>query len=44
MFYIEDSDNGTYEEIAEWKEPYDNVDRELVWLIEEESASESDSD
>ena len=44
MFYIEDSSNGTYEEIAEWKEPYDNVDRELVWLIEEESASESDSD
>ena len=44
MFYIEDSDNGTYEEIAEWKEPYDDIDRELVWLIDEVSASESDSD
>lgn len=44
MFYIEDSSNGTYEEIAEWREPDDNVDSELIWLIEEESASESDSE
>ena len=44
MFYLEDSANGTYEEIAEWKEPYDDVDKELVWLLEEESESESESD
>tara|TARA_R110001606_G_scaffold314079_1_gene460715 strand:+ start:277 stop:1233 length:957 start_codon:yes stop_codon:yes gene_type:complete len=44
MFYIEDSSNGTYEEIAEWKQPVDNEDRELIWLIEEESASESESE
>lgn len=46
MFYLENSSNGTYEEIAEWKEPLRNGidDCEMLWLIESDSESDSEEE